>query len=312
MIVKIQALQHDWTSPVFAKKVLPLLLQNDLAVVKSKTLFLNDVYLEDYFISMQVETPVLSVLDCCHWHYPDEAFDRYLRRIASFNLPAVCFGESPFGFERPFSELYTFEEQLYKRTKMLFDTFRLHSPSTQLVSPGISLVSPELQDHYLDYFIHNRRYFDIYAVHCTYDLKEQTLGLLTAFLNQVLQVLRKPVWVTQWAVPACDHSVVNPMSITPLDWQPITQVQAAYQLRAGFLAIEEIAGPQTRWFFTGIDRDEYTTIGKVPNMWDGYAYRANPVDSSSWSYRNFLGAVDYNGVVKSIVLDSLFQLLKNA
>lgn len=308
---KIQALQSDYLSPVFLKQVLPVILENNVPVARSKSLSLLDVFSSDFEAAMERQTPDLAFLDFRHWYYPDDKFDEYIQRVAEFNLPAVCIGESPYGFERPSCDITAYEHKLYKRMKRASDILRLKSPSTTIVSPAISIVDPTLQENYLDFFIHNRGCFDVYSVHCVYDLKEQIAGLLTAFLNQVLHALPKPVWVTQWAVPSCEHSIENSMSITMMDWKPSSHAQAAQSLRSGFRSIEEVAGKNTKWFFTGLDRDQYVSTGRIPNFWDGYAYRNNPADAAAWDARHFLGAVDYQGNIKMEVLESLFEIVKN-
>lgn len=307
---KIQVLQHDVNNTVLMKNVYTELAANKVQLAKFKTLLLTEVYSDDYSASIKSVPPDMAIIDFRHWLYPDDVFDKYIRRIASFELPYVCLGESPFEFERPCVDLSSFEEKLYKRTKIASDLLRSLSPKTKIVSPAIGIIDPEFQENYLNFFIHNRKCFDIYSAHCIYDLEEQTLGLLTSFINQVLQTLRKPVWVTQWSVPSCEHKISNQSSLTPLDWIPKSHHEAAMQLSRGFREIEEVAGNNTKWFFSGMNRDCYVPTGKMPSFWDGYEYRAYMPGTSSWSYKHFLGCLTYKDELKTEIFNAVMDLAR--
>lgn len=298
---KIQALQGSIDS-----KVLPLLTENGIEVVQEEDLMLTHVFEDSFRINM-LNSKSIGRMDHRHWYYEDELFAEYVHTIASFQLPAVCLFESPFGHELPNVDIHLFEKKLYERTRLAANAFRINSPGTKIISPAICLVHPKYQERYLDYFIHNRSFFDIYGLHCIYDMKEQTLGLLTAFLNQVLSALRKPVWVTRWAAPSCEHPIENPFAITASTWQPSHYSDAAAALRSGFRAINEVT-KDTQWFFTGFGKDDYDAAKDVPSIWEKSTYPVLQDEVPVWDFYHFLGAVTYQGQLKQPILDAFFEI----
>jgi hypothetical protein len=306
---KIQALQCKWLTSEFSTKVLPLLYENGIEVVREEELTLTKVFDEAYRAKMLTTQPTLSRLDHRHWYYDDEVFVNYIHTVSAFNLPAVCLFDSPFGYELPNADIHVFEKKLYERTELAYQILKTNSPTTTVVSPAICIIDPEHQERYLDYFIHNRSFFDVYGLHCIYDMKEQTTGLLTALLTQVLGALRKPVWVTRWAVPSCEHRVENPFAILASNWTPMNHNAGAAALRAGFRAIEDLC-KETRWFFAGLGKDDYGAEKDVPSMWDNSMYPMPETEIRAWDFYHFLGALTYQNQIKQPILDAFFEIAK--
>jgi len=304
---KIQALQCKWLTGEYSTRILPVLLENDIEAVREEELILTKAFDEAYRAKMLVTQPALSRLDYRHWYYDDEVFANYLHTVSSFKLPAICLFESPFGYELPNIDINIFEKKLYERTELAYRIIKTNSPETTVVSPAISIVDPQHQERYLDYFIHNRSYFDVYALHCIYDMREQVAGLLTTLLTQALSALRKPVWVTRWAVPSCEHVIENPFAVTASNWKPMSHNEGAAALRAGFRAIENISR-ETKWFFVGVGTDDYDAAKDVPSMWESSSYPMLETEVRAWDFQHFLGALDYKGQIKQPILDAFFEI----
>ncbi|MFA5385919.1 MAG: hypothetical protein WC364_14900 [Eubacteriales bacterium] len=307
MNAKIHTLKGEWLKGDFATQVLPVLCSNNIGTLSEEKLYLTHIFQDAYRAKILTLSPFIGVLDPCHWYYDDALFTNYIQAVASLHLPAICVFESPFGIEKPPINIHDFERKLYKRTEIAYAILKQLSPTTTVISPPISIVAPEFQDMYLDYFIHNRAYFDVYGLHCVYELQEMTIGLITSFLLQVLTTLDKPVWITRWAVPACEYSTSD-RSIATCLWKPVNYAVASAMLRTGFRIIEKIT-TNTKWFFVGIGKDDYDPNKAAPDMWDKFTLPS--ISVSNWGYQHFLGIIDNQNKLKQPILDEFLSIVNN-
>lgn len=313
---KINIIEGDWIDKTWWSKdanpgsVFRRLQSAGFKIFKELVLPFNRLYDDHFWGGLQSAHNIfLAKIDFRHWYYDDDEFQEYVRKVSSIKFPAVMLGDSPYGFEKPGQvSLRSFEKKLFDRTKILSQTIKNNHPETKIVSPSISLVDFDVKDMYLEYFLHNRNRFDVYSLDYTYDITEQSTASLTALLNEVLRVLPKDVWITRWAMSACDELVQNPFSIAPSLWKPLNELEASMRLKIGFETIESITGGRSKWFYSGCSKDEYHPSGKViESLWrkHPHLYKDN---STSWNYSNFMGLITYKNVIKEPLLEALIEL----
>jgi len=303
---KINVLEGDWTGRLYTKYVRSHIKRNNLPLLKHNKLPLTHLYDEEFWGNLRSSPPVYASLDPRHWYYDNDVFVSYVNKIASVPLNAVSLFESPLGFERPLHMgMREFQQCLSERTKNFVNIVKGKQPKTKILSPAIRVINPEIQSILLNYLMHHRSYFDIYAVHCCTETTDHTLGALTGFLHQVLNILHKPVWVTRWAIPAFDKEISSSKLINPSDWSPLISKLAAVRLRAMYSAIEEVS--ESSWFFAGTGDDVYHPDTPIPTWKDRLVYQVD-FPKHNWEPYHFLGLVDYQGDIKQDVLDSLIGL----
>lgn len=275
---------------------------------------LEDLYLCDNLCSTVLSHPALYRLDWRHWLYDDRVFYNYIKNVASLRLPYVLLSESPLGYERPQQILLSaYEAKLYERTKLAYEVIKETSPETTIISPAIDILPEYISSHYLDYFLHNRQYFDVYSMHCCYDLSERNLAKLDAFLTSVLRVLVKPLWVTRWAVPSCDHMITNHHSTDYVKGSFLKAEQAAKKLVETYEVIEKITHKNSIWFYM-LSPDLYPFVKPEDEWWlppESLLYR--PISlSGAWDFYHFLGIVDCEGNPKEPIINAVNKLIENA
>ncbi len=310
---KINAIAGPWVDSDFHAKIYPHLDQAGIPTFRQETLPLTRLYDDNYWWELRAAHRIdLVVLDHHHWQYNDDVFDKYLERITSVRFPVVCIAECPFGFERPLQiQPKDFTLKLFERTRKISTAIRNKHPNTILLSPGIGLVDEKLSRLYLDYFIHNRQFFDGYALHICNDMREHALGRVSSFLKQVLDVLPKKLWITKWAVPAFNGKIINSQAVAPLGWEPFQFRDAAQRIERSFSFIETVASAGSHWFYTGTGKDYYKPKRKAgpEEFWQADISSIVPPEYSySWEYWHFLGLMDSDGNVKNPLLRSLCQL----
>lgn len=315
-VKKINAIAGPWVDKDFHTKIYPRLDEAGIPVFRQEVLPLTRLYDDNYWWELRSAHRIdFAILDYHHWQYDDDVFDKYLERVASVRFPVVCLAECPFGFERPLRvDPKDFAVKLFERTREMSVAIRGKHPGTVLLSPGIGLIDEKLSRLYLDYFIHNRQFFDGYALHICGDLKEHSMGQVSSFLNQVLGILPKKLWITKWAVPSFEGKVINAQVIASSGWEPFQVKEAVQRLERSFSFIETIAPAGSHWFYTGTGKDYYRPKRQSgpQEFWNPVISAVTPQEySHGWGHRHFLGLMDSDGNVKEPLFQGLSRLAKN-
>ena len=280
-----------------------LLISAKIPLMQYRTLPLTELCASQFW-EEYVDAEIVF-LDHRHWLYDDETFFKYARIISSIPFKALAIFESPFGYESQNS--YRHDEKVYRRTKTLVDLVK-SKQKTIIVSPSIRLVSHEVERKYIDYFIKYRSLFDVYSVQMCTCTTDQDVGAVCSLTKQVLDILRKPVWVTKWAVPSCELQISNSKMINPVSWKPLTHVSAANRMRFMYDTIRSIT-TDVKWFYL-LGSDLYCDDAFPPdNYSDDIPYRAD--SKSDWGLHHFLGIIDYHSNIKLPILEMLKKLLKD-
>lgn len=313
---KINAIAGSWVDGDFHAKIYPRLDEIGIPIFRQEILPLIRLYDDKYWSGLRAAHRIdFAVLDHHHWQYGDDVFEKYLERVASVRFPVVCLAECPFGFERPLQvEPKDFAIKLFERTRRISAAIREKHLGTILLSPGIGLIAEELSRLYLDYFIHNRQFFDGYALHICNNMREHALGQVSSFLNQVLEISPKKLWITKWAVPAFSGKVINTQVIASSGWEPFQMKEAVQRLERSFAFIETMASAGSHWFYTGTGRDYYRPKRKSgpQEFWSPATSSVIPQEYlHSWEYWHFLGLMDSDGSVKEPLLQGLSRLAKH-
>lgn len=313
---KINAITGPWIDNDFYAKIFPQLDQAGVPTFRQETLPLTQLHNDNYWLELRSAHRIdFAVLDHHHWQYDDDVFDKYLERIVSVRFPIVCIAECPFGFERPLRvELKEFTIKLFERTRKIATAIRAKHPETILLSPGIGLIDEKFSRYYLDFFIHNRQFFDGYALHMCSNMREHALGQVSSFLNQVLAILPKKLWITKWAIPAFDGKVINTQVIASSGWEPFQVKEAAQRLERSFAFIETVAPMGSHWFYTGTGKDYYKPRRRAGSeeFWNPVTSAITPQDySHGWEYWHFLGLMNSDGETKDYLLQGLCNLAKH-
>ena len=298
--------EHQSLRLEFEKHKIPVLTQAVLPITR-----LHD---DEYWWNLRSNHRItLAVPDFRHWLFEDDVFQLYAERIATVNFPMVALFESPLGFEMPPRiPLDVYVRKIFDRIALLASTIKERSKGTILLSPAISAIHEKYQQKYLDLFVHNRQYFDGYAVHCCNDMTEHTLGQLSSLLTQVMSILPRPVWVTKWAVPCFDDKVINPQVMGPSGWQPYKSVAAGHRLNRSFELIESLVRTSgSHWFYTGFGQDIYKprAVPGKQEFWQPFATSIVPEEYPyGWEYWHFLGMMTAENKIKTRLLENLIRL----
>ena len=309
---KINILEGAWVGSDYRRLVYPLLEPSNVPAFRQQVLSITRLYDDEYWGELRATHRVdIAVPDFRHWLFEDDVFDEYVNKITSVRFPVICLFESPFGFEMPKIDREVFAKKLFERTSKLATAVREKHPETILLSPAIDAVEEKYHHQYLDYFVHNRQFFDGYAVHCCNDMVEHTLGRMSAFLNQVMDVLPKPLWITKWAVPCFDGKVINPQVIGPSGWEPYQSNAAEQRLQRSFALVESVARSGSHWFYVGIGRDFYKPrrLPGPQEFWEPWNAPVVPTSYSyGWQYWHFLGMLTADSQPKTKLINSFVRL----
>ena len=305
---KVNVLEGCWSGDAYAKVVRPELHRLNISALRYTELPLTQLYSEGFWGSLRSMPPAILTLDHRYWLYDNDIFVDYVNKAASVPITAICMFESPLGYERPDKmPLKHFQKLLLERSEIFHNIVRTRQPKAKILSPAIRVTNPETQSLMLEYFIHSRSLFDGYSVHCCREVTDHSLGALTGFLNEVLRVLRKPVWVTKWGVPSCDFKITSSKMITPTEWNPLQERVAALKLKTMYKSINEVAGKDTQWFYVGSGADVYHPDMEVPRWSTALPFQSDD-PKSTWEDFHFLGLVDYKGELKSNLFDALVEI----
>lgn len=310
---KIYALEGNWLGESYKELILPILERANISRVCERVISLADSRNALYLSSLddEIDDIYIAVLDYHLWYYDDDTFYKYIKTIASRKFRAVSIFEHPFGWERPRIDIYSFEKKLYQRTETACNIFRSICPKTRIVSPAIRVLDESLQKRYLDYFLHHRNLFDVYAVHCCTEITDHLIGALATFLHQVLKVLTKPVWVTRWSVPSCDHKITSNFSIKATNWSQISSAEASIKLRTMYNTLNDVSRDEISWFFVGLDKDVYSPFSSPPDFWNlSRIYLSDDV-STVWMPEHFIGGISHDGKIKQHVINAFLDLAAN-
>lgn len=312
---KINVLQGDWADKSYYKEVFPHLERAKIRTFNEQILPITRTYDNDYWWNLRsVHRIDIAVTDPRQWMFEDEVFDEYVNKICSVQFPIVCIFQSPLE-EKPHQvDVQSFIGKLSARTIQLVSSIRKSHSGTVVLSPAIEVIDESLQKPYLDYFIEHRQYFDGYTVHCCNDFTEHTLAKLSSFLNQVMMVLPKKLWVTRWAVPTLDGQIINPHFIGGSGWAPYQSNAAELRLHRSFTLLDSIASMGSYWFYTGIGADLYSPRLKPSpkDFWrTNLSYQPQRY-SYDWDYWHFLGMLTSDGQLKSRFLNSFVQFAHNS
>jgi len=311
---KINALEGSWVDADSHGEVYPRFDNAFIPIFRQEVLPLTQLHNDKYWWELRSSHKIdMAVLDHRHWYYEDEVFEKYVERIASIDVPIICLSESPFGFERPQIDLKTFAEKLFERTQYLVHLVRKDHRKTTILSPGIGVMNENYRRFYLDFFVQNHRLFDGYALHVCNNLREHTLGQIASFLNQVMKLSAKPLWITKWAVPTFEGKIINTQVIGETGWEPYTYSNAVKRLIRSFVFFEDMASSGSYWFYTGTGKDIYKprrVIGPK-EFWEPHnsSVISEPEDyTPDWDYRHFLGMLTADGAFKEKFFKGLLNL----
>lgn len=311
---KINALEGPWVDADAHGKVYPRFDQASIPIFQQQTLPLTQLHNDDYWWGLRAANPIdIAVPDYRHWWYEDKVFEEYVERLASIRFPVFCLAESPFGFELPEIDLKTFARKVFERLQLLSLSIRKNHPETVVLSPGIGLIEEKYRRFYLDFFVQNRHLFDGYALHICNDMREHSLGQIASFLNQVITVVNKPLWITKWAIPAFEGRVVNTQVMGGVGWEPSSYSEASRRLMKSFTFFESVASEGSYWFYTGTGKDVYKPRRVVgpKEFWEpNNSAFISKNHTQDWHYRHFLGMLTADGVFKERLFRGIAQLAK--
>ena len=309
-MISIAVLEGDWIRQNYYQKIRPVLQKNNIPIFRHRILPLTHLYNQSFWSNFPTLPTSFVSLDPRHWYFDDDTFLVYAKHVALLPIEAVFVFDSPFGYEMPSQiPVKEFEKVLSHRTHILSDVIKNSKSRMKIISPAIRKLKADLQERYLNYFVHHKSCFDAYAVHCCTETTDHSLGALTGFLNQVLSISHKPVWVTKWSVPSCDHSITSSKLINPSHWSQIDSKTASVKMKNMFHRINEVAKNDIRWMFIGSSEDIYHPDKNIPSFQESIylPYQSDHI-SEGWEASHFLGLINYSGEVKSNILDTLVQI----
>ncbi len=299
----IDALEGSWLGKSYNDYILPVLERANIPRFQERLIPF------DADINESVDGIDLAVLDYRLWYCSDDTFFRYIKSISARKFRAVSIFENPYGWERPRNvDLYAFEKKLSQRTETACKILRAESPKTKIISPAIRVLDENLQRKYLNYFLHHRNLFDVYAIHCCTEVNDHSIGALATFLYQVVKVLAKPVWVTRWSVPACDHKITSTSLMESTRWEQISSIEASVKLGTMYKALNEVSRDEIRWHFAGTGQDIYNPTVSPPDIWNVNRMYLSNESSCLWMPEHFIGGVDHTGKVKQAIINAFLEI----
>ena len=315
ILKKVNVIESLWVDSNYYSTIRPKLSEANIPILRQTVLSLTRLYDDVFWKELQNDHKIdIAVPDYRHWYYDDDVFDLYVKHIASVHFPVFCMFECPFGFEYPSKISGTvFSNKLFERTKKLASAIKKNFSDTIILSPAIGIIEEKFRSLYLDYFVHNRQYFDGYAVHVCNDMTDYSLGKVSSLLTQVMKVLSKKLYVTKWALPVFDGDIINIKSMEPLNWKPHQTTEAETRLTRSLSLIDSIASVGSHWFYVGLGRDLYhprqssseqvfwnqSKLPLIPDHWHDYW--------NEWRFWHFLGMSESDGKLKEQFLSTFIK-----
>lgn len=297
----IRALEGDWSSDEHYHTIIQPFISAHIKSSRQQALPITRLYDEQFWENCRSYNSDIYVLDYRSWYLGQSEFYKYALQVSAIQNSAIVLFENPFGFEKPNIDDSSFRGLLNTRTNLLSNLIRSHSNS-RIISPAIRIFDYQTERSCLDYFINNRKLFDIYAVHICDEMNDRNIGLLCGLLNRAMKLYPKPTWVTKWAIPCCDVPIENSA------WIPVRTELAVQQMQDVYRDICNISIAGIDWFFVGTGTDKYSQSGSVPlNMYSSLPYIPDK-QSLQWNKEHFLGSVDYLGNVKQNILNQIIEL----
>ena len=312
MILKKINVIESWVDSNYYSITKPQIIEASIPVLRQTVLSLTRLYDDTFWKELQNEHKVdIAVPDYRHWYCDDDVFDLYVKRIASVHFPVFCMFECPFGFEYPSKLSETvFANKLFERTKKLASAIKKNFSDTIILSPAIGIIEEKFQSLYLDYFVHNRQYFDGYAVHVCSDMTDYSLGKISSLLTKIMKVLPKKLYITKWALPVFDDKIINTKSIGLSGWEPYKTKEAASRLSKSFSLIDSVTIAGSHWFYVGLGRDLYHPRQSPggQEFWNQNKMPIVPMEySNDWSFWHFLGMSESDGKLKEQFLSTFIK-----
>jgi len=137
------------------------------------------------------------------------------------------------------------------------------------------------------------------------------LGVLSSLTHEVLSILHKPVWVTRWSIPTCDHDIKDKNSLEKLDLNLLSSRSAVNKMLKYYEAINDIARDEIFWFYGGLNKDVYSASRSVCSIKSKFMSIFCNVhqEMASWNEYCFMGIGDYKGSIKNHVFSMLEDLI---
>jgi len=308
---KINVLEGEWLGDDYYKIIYPRLKQAKISTFKYKIIPLLRLHDDIYWNELRKNPNVdFAVVDSHLWHYDDSTFNKYVQLFSSVNFPIVCVADSLCNAIVDI-DAESYFKKFFERTEIICKIVRKNHPKTIILSPPINVVKSQHLNYCVDYFIHNREYFDGYAVHCVNDTQEHTLGKLASLLNQVMKILPKPLWITKWAVPSFEGELRTDKIIGSSSWEPWNYRAASLRMLRSFTYINSIATHGSKWFYAGMGKDLYSSQYSpgFHEFWFSKVICSRPSYTYEWDFSHFLGIMTELDIKRSI-LDSFINFVK--
>jgi hypothetical protein len=303
---KLYVLQGDWLDNLYDELITPSL--TGIPIANHHTLSITRLGDSEYWENLRDAPPEIASLDFRHWHYDNQTFFDYAKRVADSNLPAVRIFDCPYGFERLPMDIWEHHRKVYERTKVIVNLIRQSESKTQILSPFIRIVPEESRDLYLRYFTDHRNDFDAYSFDGCFDLTDHAYGLLTTFLHRVMKVLHKPVWAFL-SVPSCEHFITSSNELSPVEWKPVRPKVAASKMIQIVSAVERMCSGFSTWFFLSSGRDFYHPQRRpVESYWQEEWFHHSDTSLTLWDYRHFVGLLSHDNKIKGEILRNVILL----
>lgn len=270
-------------------------------VVRSK---IGDILVKKNIAYGSFEQADLYGIDASTWYYDDDLFYKFVSQLKSLNINYLYVFDAPFRYEKPvFIDSDCFLNKLIERCLLIHKEMRY----TTLISPSITFLNSEDEKLYRSFFYRYSTIFDVISVDCSGPLSDIDLGGITSFLNSVLKISNKEVWV-HFSVPAYDGSVEKNSfgnSYTP-PTQGLSKIKVDWIINTFTSLCKNV-----KFFYYGLGRDAYNMENPNQIFWS----KKLPVNieryDTSWNWYHFLGLIDCNGKIKSELMEQLLDRKKS-
>lgn len=226
-------------------------------------------------------------LDQSHFFYSNDDLIKHLHYIvANCEFSSIGFLDCPFVDPVKFEPKFVIST-LSEHCNILHDVIKTNCPHATVCSPVICYLNKEESNHYVDFFVKSRNFFDVYAFAAYHDFTDPVIAQLNTLLTNILNVLRKEVWVTHFAIPSVRNKLQGFM----------TYNQAATKLKDYFLTMNALTNNKIKWFLPAIGRDGSIT--------------RNPGESIYYFYehiRPYIGLLDDKGNKKEQIIEAFLSL----
>lgn len=298
---KFNFISGEWTEPDFYSNILPNI--PSIAVQKSSVIPIINLKNNKYWDSLCIANDIeIAFIDRLSWYITDELFFEYISNISKVGFKYLVVFDDLFNQEKPgqYNES-EFIQKAVQRTNIIYKSIK-NNKNTQLISPSVLPTEP-FKELSLDYFAATRNVFDIWSVKILENITELYLANLLSSISSVLNILKKPLWVTKFAIPSCSHLINN-----NVNWENISHSLASSQILQIFKTIESLT-QNTKWFYLASYKDVYSPTFVPDLFWNPNAF--HPQYSKSWEKQDFLGLCDYNKNIKQQILSSIRILAEN-